>query len=134
MGDDAGALRIEEDVGRAGGDIEIVPVAPDVGIPPGLGRGVVPALAGVSVTLGATAQLAEAHGRGRPHGAAVVRTGEALEDAPVARPAGAVAAAAEKAKDAYGRDRRQAQSEEAVMMHGFHDDLLSRRTQAGGES
>ena len=85
VGHDAGPLRVHQDVGRARRHIEVVPVALDVGVAPRVRGGIVAALARVAVPVGAAAELAHPHGRGRPHGAPRLGPGEAVEDADARR-------------------------------------------------
>ena len=80
MGDHSGALFVKQDLGAAGRNVEVVPIALDIGVSPGDGRGIVPALAAVAVAVGSAAQLTHTHGRGGPHGTPLLGFGESLED------------------------------------------------------
>ena len=93
VGDDARPLGVQQHMRRARRDVEVVPVALDVGVAARIGLRIVPALPGVALSVRAAADLAHPHRRRGAHGPAGVRPGQVAERARATAVLGAAAPA-----------------------------------------
>ncbi len=73
VGDDARPLLVQQHVGLAGGNAEVVPVALLIQVAARLSLG-------IELLLAAAPDLTDAHGGGGAHGAALLRFGEIIQE------------------------------------------------------